>query len=427
MSTFAELLPQVEKQIQAFDESYFRRLRFPSRLEESYGVSIARRRREYVSWTGLSALIIFDLFLCGDAIFIPARFGEAVAIRFLVVTPIILLLLFAILHARSLAVREASIGGIVLTICCATLYLGRGTEHLFHATVEPIFFLAFVLLNGVFRIDLRYGIPTSILCLLAYGSGVYYISSLPAEGMILAIAPVIAAAVLSLIGNFTFTRALRISYLQRLRSETQTALLDAANLDLQRAASLDALTGLNNRHTYDLRLRELFADAVANPRPISAIMVDIDHFKMLNDTHGHLFGDRVIRRVATLVSEALRAEMDFAARFGGEEFVVLLDETNEEQAFIVAERIRTLVQIAGSPAFETELRKNSRFVASRPPSALITTVSCGVATMTPHEIDEPIDLIARADQALYRAKSEGRNRVCCHPPVAATDLATAVA
>jgi len=414
MHTFAELLPQVEQQIQDFVGSYFRRLRFPAHLEESYSASTARRRRKYVAWTGLFALFIFDLFLFGDSVFIPQRFAEAVTVRLLMVTPAVFLLLFAILHARACAVREASIGGIVLVICCATLYLGRGTEHLFQATVEPIFFLAFVLLNGVFRIDLRYGLVTSVLCLLAYIDGVMSLSALSVGGMILATAPVIAAAVLSLIGNFTFSRALRISYLQRLRSETQTALLDAANLDLQRVASLDALTGLNNRLTYDLRLNELFADASANPRPISAIMVDIDHFKLLNDTHGHLFGDRVIRRVATLVSEALRAETDFAARFGGEEFIVLLDDTNEEQAFLVAERIRTLVEIAGSPAFETDLRKSSRFVASRPPSNLLTTVSCGVATTIPRRPDDPTDLVARADQALYRAKSEGRNRVCCH-------------
>ncbi|ADV81515.1 GGDEF domain-containing protein [Terriglobus saanensis] len=414
MSTFTELLPQVEQQIQDFVGSYFRRLRFPPLLEESYVASTARRRRKYVAWTGLCALLIFDLFLFGDSIFIPARFGEAVSVRLLVVTPSILLFLFAILHAKTRAVREASIGGIVLTICCATLYLGRGTEQLFQATVEPIFFLAFVLLNGVFRVDLRYGLVTSVLCLIAYGDGVASLTALSLGGMVLATAPVIAAAVLSLIGNFTFTRALRISYLQRLRSETQTALLDAANLDLQRVASRDALTGLNNRHTYDLRLQELFADTIANPRPISAIMVDIDHFKILNDTHGHLFGDRVIRRVATLVSEALRAETDFAARFGGEEFVVLLDDTNEEHALIVAERIRTLVEIAGSPAYDTDLRRSSRFVANRPPASLLTTVSCGVATVIPNKNDHPMDLIARADQALYRAKSEGRNRVCCH-------------
>jgi len=414
MSNFAELLPQVEQQIQEFVGSYFRRLRFPPHLEESYSASTARRQRKYVAWTGLSALLIFDLFLFGDALFIPQRFGQAVTVRLLMVTPAVLLLLFAILHARTRAVREASIGGIVLAICCATLYLGRGTEHLFQATVEPIFFLAFVLLNGVFRIDLRYGVVTSVLCLLAYGDGVISLSTLSIGGMILATAPVIAAAVLSLIGNFTFSRALRISYLQRLRSETQTALLDAANLDLQRVASLDALTGLKNRHTYELHFNELFADALVNPRPISAIMVDIDHFKLLNDTHGHLFGDRVIRRVATLVSEALRAETDFAARFGGEEFIVLLDDTNEEQALLVAERIRTLVEIAGSPAFETDLRKSSRFVASRPPASLLTTVSCGVATTIPRRPDDPTDLIARADQALYRAKAEGRNRVCCH-------------
>jgi len=133
-------------------------------------------------------------------------------------------------------------------------------------------------------------------------------------------------------------------------------------------------------------------------------MVDVDRFKQTNDNYGHLYGDKVLKRIANLVLEALRKEGDHAARFGGEEFVILLPNTDEPAAMLVAERLRRLVEVAGFPPIET-----ARLAAD----TLVATVSCGVATTVPRSMEERHQLVNAADRALYEAKAAGRNRVCC--------------
>ena len=124
----------------------------------------------------------------------------------------------------------------------------------------------------------------------------------------------------------------------------------------------------------------------------------------MNDTFGHPYGDRVLQRIASLVLQALRAEDDFAARIGGEEFIVLLPDSDAASAFRVAERIRLLVQVAGSPAVraDTQVTGNEHW----------STVSCGTASAIASPLLDPQRLVEAADAALYRAKQSGRNRVC---------------
>jgi diguanylate cyclase (GGDEF)-like protein len=126
-------------------------------------------------------------------------------------------------------------------------------------------------------------------------------------------------------------------------------------------------------------------------------MMDIDYFKSYNDTYGHLAGDDCLRKVTDAVVKALRAS-DFPARFGGEEFACILPETDEEGAWISAERIREHVAAAGIPHGAS-------------PVAPHITISLGVATILPDEDTEPEALIAMADCLLYKAKNSGRNRV----------------
>jgi len=163
----------------------------------------------------------------------------------------------------------------------------------------------------------------------------------------------------------------------------------------QRAIT-DPLTGLYNRFALIERLEAAVA-TVEDDEPPSLIMLDIDHFKGVNDNHGHLVGDRVIRFVAQTVLSNIKGK-DSAARYGGEEFTVLLPGTASPGATAVAESIRTAV--ADAKLVKADNKK---------PLGQIT-LSAGVATYRPGE--HIMDLINRADRALYRAKNEGRNRVC---------------
>jgi diguanylate cyclase (GGDEF)-like protein len=162
----------------------------------------------------------------------------------------------------------------------------------------------------------------------------------------------------------------------------------------QRESMVDALTGLYNRRWLDSKLRSLVLRTKRERHPLSVIMLDIDHFKRFNDNYGHRAGDCVIQAVAKTFSNNVRP-LDFSARYGGEEFCILLPYTNAAGAKIAAERIRKLVASGTVLDEGLELPK--------------VTISAGAASLQPDE--DATKLLGRADQALYRAKQAGRNRV----------------
>jgi two-component system cell cycle response regulator len=160
-------------------------------------------------------------------------------------------------------------------------------------------------------------------------------------------------------------------------------------------AVTDDMTGLYNRRYFDRHLGVMLGKAQTQERDMALMILDIDHFKSVNDTYGHDIGDAVIREFAVRLKRNIRG-IDLACRFGGEEFVVLMPDTDFRQAELIAERVR---QSIGDRVFDVG--------AGRP---LSVTVSAGV-TLNESVSDSPESLIKRADVALYRAKREGRNRV----------------
>lgn len=175
---------------------------------------------------------------------------------------------------------------------------------------------------------------------------------------------------------------------------------DYSNETLLRFAFTDFLTGLKTRGYFEQQLDLELARAERRGTQVAVLMIDIDHFKRLNDTHGHPAGDVVLRDVAAILTRDLR-EIDTAARYGGEEFILLLPETNLQGANLVAQRLRYSVEQA------------KFFTGSQPGSRNSTehvTISVGVAVF-PDQARFKRDLIEASDAALYRAKSEGRNRV----------------
>lgn len=163
----------------------------------------------------------------------------------------------------------------------------------------------------------------------------------------------------------------------------------------QQLSALDPLTGCFNRRTLDHRITQEVLRAQRHGRPLSVVFCDIDHFKLINDDRGHLVGDQVLRSFAAILKQELRADVDWIVRYGGEEFLIVLPETNLAGAEQLAERIR-LIALANK--IETEEK----------PVKL--TASFGVAQYDPGE--NTASLIGRADEMLYEAKRTGRNRVC---------------
>ena len=186
-----------------------------------------------------------------------------------------------------------------------------------------------------------------------------------------------------------------ISYLEQLTRQSAITINRAKVYSkVLQYATLDALTNLNNRRQFEVRLKQEIATTKRQNNPLCAMMIDIDFFKKVNDTYGHASGDAVLRTVALIIKEHLR-ESDIPSRYGGEEFAVLLPYTHISEAKIVGERLRKAVE-------NTEIPIDKKTIN--------VTISMGLAEFDTKETGE--ELFERADKALYEAKESGRNRVC---------------
>ena len=181
--------------------------------------------------------------------------------------------------------------------------------------------------------------------------------------------------------------------------------LTQANARLAQLASYDALTGLANRRFFDETMERAFAESCRSGQPLSLVMVDVDHFKAYNDLYGHPAGDRCLQQVAQAIQSAARRPLDFVARYGGEELVMVLPNTDAAGAAVVADSARTALEAMGIPH------------AGQSPGYV--SASLGVAAHAPDtgtDIQDARALLDAADRALYRAKALGRNQVVVHRP-----------
>lgn len=180
--------------------------------------------------------------------------------------------------------------------------------------------------------------------------------------------------------------------------------LTKANERLAKLASYDGLTGLANRRAFDETLARDFAESCRSGQPLGLIMIDVDHFKQYNDLHGHPEGDRCLQQVAQAIQSAARRPLDFVARYGGEEIVMVLPNTDAAGAAVVAEMARAAVDALQIP-HSTQPKRG-------------VSVSVGVAVRTLNNTVQSLsDLVQHADEALYQAKAAGRNQVVLHQEV----------
>jgi diguanylate cyclase (GGDEF)-like protein/PAS domain S-box-containing protein len=181
------------------------------------------------------------------------------------------------------------------------------------------------------------------------------------------------------------------------RKKTEQQLV-ALQKELEELSFKDGLTGVANRRMFDSIMEMEWTHARRNNQPLSLIMLDIDYFKQYNDCYGHIQGDDCLKRVAQTLSSAATRSRDFFARFGGEEFVLVLPETDEKAALKVAERCRSLI-------FKEQIPHAQSAVSQ------ILTISLGVGTRIPAQQDTPTAFIEEVDRQLYRAKQDGRNGI----------------
>ena len=186
----------------------------------------------------------------------------------------------------------------------------------------------------------------------------------------------------------------------RALQKSQQQLIET-NLELQRLTNVDGLTGLSNRRYFNQFFETEWKQALRVKEPVSLLMLDVDHFKQYNDAYGHLAGDEVLKAVAQTVMHSFQRPRDLAARFGGEEFAVILPQTGRGELLLIAQRVVSAVEALDRP--------HSGATAGK------VTISAGGATIIPSVGDPYTTLIEAADKALYEAKRMGRNRAVISP------------
>jgi diguanylate cyclase (GGDEF)-like protein len=178
----------------------------------------------------------------------------------------------------------------------------------------------------------------------------------------------------------------------------QASMLDKSNFK----STHDALTGLSNRRAIDDVFERLWRESMREQSPISVLFMDIDHFKIVNDTYGHETGDRVLQAVASAIQSQLNRPLDLCCRWGGEEFVAVLPRTDEQGALKIANDIMSAIHALKVIQGDTAIDRVS--------------ISIGVASVTVNADNVRDDLIDMADKAMFKAKLEGRNRVVVYRP-----------
>jgi diguanylate cyclase (GGDEF)-like protein len=375
--------------VERFINARHRGLDFPpaleGQLERDTRTRRSQRLRAAVPWIA----IIYNLFLIPDWLLVRDRFAMALILHLGVVTPWILLTRRMTEENSPRMLREGLAASIPILIVLQIL-----ASFVLTSSPDADHYQYFVLLvllfsNTIQRLPFRYALTVSFLIVALHGTALVTFGHLPWPLTLVAITTLSAAAYLTLVSNYYLERDSRRSFLHSLRDRLRHSETEAAS-------NHDPLTDLANRRYLSARLVELWQRSDVGSQ-VSVILLDIDHFKLFNDRYGHAAGDSCLKRVAACIQAELRSSEDLAVRYGGEELLVLLPNTEAGDAIRIAERIRRSIEAIAIPH---EGVGRSAFI----------TASFGVAAAPIGAVSDS-ELIAAADVALYAAKRNGRNQV----------------
>lgn len=387
-----------------------RSLHFPAELERIYRLFVFPSRRQRYALLAAIALICYDLFIVCDWFILPDIFALAAVVRLLVVTPAILI--------GILLTRRKGGARLLEPVASGLLLLSLGSLSLFmvlssHPNVIHYYSgIAVILMfsNMVIRQPFPYALTVSLTTCLLYVVTVSQVQVMSMEAAISSTTVVFTSALFSLVGNYQMEFEHRRDFLLSALQQISSRKLARMNSKLEHLSLTDGLTGLANRRHFDLTLQREWHVALRNRYPVALVFLDVDHFKNYNDHYGHPAGDVCLQRIGGVLTRVSRRAQDLPARYGGEEFVVLLPHTDEEHAGLLAEEVRRDIEELGIEHHYSE-------------AAPVVTVSLGVAAFVPDKDLHADDLVSLADQAMYEAKSAGRNciRVAAVPAAAVAD------
>jgi diguanylate cyclase (GGDEF)-like protein len=334
-----------------------------------------------------------------------------VVVRLFIFSPLGLLLLISAFRHRQAILSSGNphitnwmiaISGYGAAICLAVILLISKSPLImyYHAGMMVVMFYGTLVQHLHYKAGIAF---LSAILALQVMCGAYG-QSMPGPIKLAMTEMLLVAAVFCVVASITVEKARRKRYLLLRRERSLSESLLSVNMKLQQLSRSDVLTGVANRRHLHEHLQQVWDRAAADHTPVSALMLDVDHFKAYNDCYGHPAGDECLKQVAQSVTSSLRRPDDFVARYGGEEFVALLPGASGEMALQAAERVRQ-----GVEALSMRHEGSS--------TAKVVTISVGVATLTPGQTStSPDQLISMADQALYEAKRGTRNCVKVRVP-----------
>lgn len=381
----------------------FRWLRFPRKLENQFVIEMPRSRASASLPVYLLVIVAANLFLLGDWIMVPDVFGLALVLRPGLIMPFALLIMALSAMSVSMRVREKLLlfldwlaAGVHATLCIksdsalAQMYLVGMSVIMLYATshLRTRFWMAALSSTGVMAIF--------ILALFQFDDIQWPVAI--SMGLMM-----LSSAIFTLYNLYGLEHEERLNFLMTLRHQRMQSNLRKTNRLLERVSRVDALTQVANRRHFDQFLGHVWERARRDGAAVTLLMLDVDCFKAYNDHFGHPKGDQCLVDVARSVYSSLRKPGDLLARYGGEEFIAVLSKADLTQGQAAAERVRQAIQ-----ALRIE----------HPKSVVDpwVTVSVGVATLKANAPGASTQtLMAMADEALYEAKRQGRNRVVCNP------------
>ncbi len=364
------------------------KLTFPAALEAVFDVETGPARCRHLIIYGFVALILYDLYLFVDPRLTPDTFQTALLMRLGVVTSLALAIVMILRFNPPVVLRESMEAGITVIVTASILWLMLVSQSPLRIYHHFSVVLVILFANVVQRIRFWYAVAASLGSFALYAVVMAGMPEIPPEGRLMAVLIMASVIVFTLTAAHALERDTRRDFLLGLRDRLRRD-------ELEQIARRDPLTGLGNRRHLDDTLAGLWSGAQAHDQSIALLMLDLDEFKAFNDCYGHLAGDTCLKRVSAVVAAELRGPQDVAARFGGEELVMVLANMDLGEGIWIAERIRRAVEAVAIP-HEASRRG-------------IVTASVGVAAGIPGPQITHAELLEAADTALYAAKRNGRN------------------
>ena len=400
-SELAPVSTDLAQEVDALLSNGFRGLLFEPELERRFLTDTAPERLRVIITAAILLVILFTGHLLGDKLMIPDMFEQAVVLRLGIFLPLCLMGLYFQIRFATPYQRELLIVAAGLLATAIFVYLCVSS----HDPMAPPYLtgLSMVVLfsNSVAQMRFWLALAMDSVFFLVYVWAGWLTQDAPIALMISGGIVMLSTITFTLVGCYSLERDERQNWLLRVRTRHLMTALEQANDRLEKISRSDLLTEVANRRHFDDFLTQVWARAQVDGSEVSILMLDVDHFKAFNDHYGHPVGDECLKQVAATLKRRLRRPGDLVARFGGEEFIAVLTGTSASIATQAAERIRLAIENMQIPHLGSQ---SSSFI----------TTSIGVACLRPRDAGATqTKLISLADEALYKAKSRGRNRVCC--------------